>query len=52
MLEFARNRVDALPKVPAQVWFSVGTLTSFAWLLLQDKIHPLVVYLLQTYLTF
>ena len=52
MLEFARNRVVALPRVPAQTLFSVGTLASFAWLLLQDKIHPLVVYLLQIYLTF
>ena len=52
MLQSARNRVVAVPRVPAQVFLSAGTLVSFGWLLLQDKIHPLVVYLLQLYLTF
>jgi len=52
MLESTRQRVEALPRVSAQVWLSVGTLASFAWLLLQDKIHPIVVYVLQVYLTF
>ncbi len=52
MLESARNRDVAISRVPAQVLLSAGTLTSFAWLLLQNKIHPIVVYLLQVYLTF
>ncbi len=56
MLESARNRDVAISKVPAQmsvqVLLSAGTLLSFAWLLLQNKIHPVVVYLLQIYLTF
>ncbi len=60
MLESARNRDVAISKVPAQVLaqlpvqvlLSAGTLLSFAWLLLQNKIHPIVVYLLQVYLTF
>ncbi len=56
MLESARNRDVAISKVPAQlpvqVLLSAGTLSSFAWLLLQNKIHPIVVYLLQIYLTF
>ena len=52
MLEFTRSHVDVLPRIPVQVWLSAGTLGSFAWLLLQDKIHPAVVFLLQTYLTF
>jgi hypothetical protein len=34
------------------VLLSIGTLASFGWLLLQGKIHPLVLYLLQVYLTF
>lgn len=52
MLDSTRNRVEALPRVPAQVLLSAGTLTGFSWLLLQDKIHPFVIYLLQVYLTF
>ncbi|MEM7350959.1 MAG: hypothetical protein AAF657_09150 [Acidobacteriota bacterium] len=52
MLESLRNREVAVPKVPAQALFSAGTLLSFTWLLLQNKIHPIVVYLLQVYLTF
>ncbi len=57
MLESARNRDIAISKVPAQVMpvqvlLSAGTVLSFAWLLLQNKIHPIVVYLLQIYLTF
>lgn len=52
MLESARNRATALPRVPAKVLFSAGTLTSFGWLLFENKIHPLVIYVLQLYLTF
>ncbi len=52
MLQSARSRVAGIPRVPAQMWLSVGTLSSFAWLLLQNKVHPIVVYLLQVYLTF
>ena len=52
MLDSARNRVEALPRVPVQVILSAGTLTSFAWLLLLDRIHPVVIYLLEVYLTF
>ncbi len=52
MLESIRNRDVAISRFPVQVVFSAGTLLSFAWLLLQNKIHPIVVYLLQVYLTF
>lgn len=52
MLESVRRREVAVPRVPTQVLLSAGTLASFVWLLLQDKIHPIVVYLLQIYLTF
>ncbi len=52
MLEFTRHRIAALPRVPAQVIFSAGTVASFGWMLFQDKIHPLAIYLLQVYLTF
>ncbi len=52
MLQSARNRAVALPRVPTQILLSAGTLASFGWLLLQGKIHPIVIYLLQLYLTF
>ena len=52
MLESARRRLLSIPRVPVQPLLSVGTLTSFGWLLLQNKIHPFVIYLLQVYLTF
>ena len=52
MLGSARNRVIVLPRISAQMLLSAGTLASFGWLLLQNKIHPMVIYLLQIYLTF
>ena len=52
MVESLRRRVLSIPRVPAQWLLSAGTLGSFTWLLLQDKIHPIVIYLLQVYLTF
>lgn len=52
MLESTRKYAVALPKVSPQVALSAGTIGSFAWLLLQNQIHPIVVYLLQVYLTF
>lgn len=52
MLDFARSRAEALPRIPVQFLVSVGTLSSFAWLLLTDSVHPFFVYLLQLYLTF
>ena len=52
MLNSASTRTEALPKIPVNLLLSAGTLSSFAWLLLQDRIHPAVMYLLQVYLTF
>ena len=52
MLESARNRVVALPRIPTNALLSTGILASFGWLLYQNKIHPIVIYLLQLYLTF
>lgn len=51
MLESIRSTV-AISDGPAKVLFSVGTLASFFWLLAHDLIHPLVIYVLQLYLTF
>jgi len=51
MVEFAKKLV-AVPEIPMQ-WLAVaGTCTGFGWLLLQDRIHPLVVYCMQLYLSF
>jgi hypothetical protein len=52
MLQSVRRRRLAIPRVPTQLLLSIGTLGSFGWLLLQNKIHPIVIYLLQVYLTF
>ena len=52
MLDFARSRTEALPRIPVQFLVSAGTLTSFTWLLFTDSVHPFFVYLLQLYLTF
>ncbi len=52
MLESARRNIATLPKVPAQVLLSAGTMVSFAWLLANNRIHPILVYVLQIYLTF
>ncbi len=42
----------ALPRLPLRTVASAGVVGSFVWLLAQDLIHPLVVYLLELYLTF
>lgn len=52
MLDSARNRVEALPRVPAHLLLSAGALSGFSWMLLQGQIHPFAIYLLQIYLTF
>ena len=51
MLESIR-RVVTVPEIPVKALLSVGTLISFVWLLGQDLIHPLAIYLLQLYLAF
>lgn len=51
MLESVRKSV-AMPRVPAKTLASAGALGSFFWLLAHDLVHPLVIYLLQIYLTF
>ncbi len=51
MLESVR-KIAAVPEVPVRVLLAVGTIASFGWLLAQDRIHPIVVYCLQVYLSF
>src|SRR6266545_2553223 len=50
MLESVRKLV--VPSIPGKVLLSATTIASFAWLLAQDRIHPLVVWALQLYLSF
>jgi hypothetical protein len=38
--------------VPGKVVLSAGVLTSFAVLLANDLVHPIVIYALQLYLSF
>jgi hypothetical protein len=51
MLESIRAAV-AVPRLPAQALLSVGTVVSFGWLLANDLIHPVVIYLFELYLSF
>lgn len=51
MLESVRSLV-ALPRLPWMLSASVGSVVTFAWLLVHDQIHPLVIYLAQLYLSF
>lgn len=41
-----------LPVDQADRILALGAFGSFFWLLLNDKVHPLAVYLLQAYLSF
>lgn len=51
MLESLRKAV-VIPSAPAWPWVSTASVAAFGWLLAQDLIHPVVVFLLQLYLTF
>ena len=50
MLQAVAKQVASL-RIPLDRLVVVGVVSSFLWLLLQDRIHPVVVYLLQLYLT-
>lgn len=41
-----------IPHLPVRVVASIGVVGSFGWLLAHDLIHPLVIYLMELYLTF
>lgn len=51
MLQSIR-KIRAIPEVAAQVLISAGVVLSFFLLLVQNHIHPIVVYFLQLYLAF
>jgi hypothetical protein len=50
MFEAVAKQVAAL-RIPLDRLIAAGVVASFLWLLLQDRIQPLAVYLLQLYLT-
>ena len=53
MLDLLRRTV-ALPEVSrsfAEIAVSAGVILTFLWLLIQDRVHPFVVYVAQLYLT-
>jgi hypothetical protein len=53
MLDSSRKWVAIeMPRVSGKVLFSVASLTGFTWLLAQDQVNPVIVYLLQLYLAF
>jgi hypothetical protein len=51
MLESIRKAVITIPEVPVQALLSIGAVASFGWLLLEDRVHPLLVYCLELYLS-
>jgi hypothetical protein len=46
------RREMVLPHVPAKMLLSGAVIASFAWLLSQDMVQPIVIYALQLYLSF
>ncbi len=51
MLESIRRHA-AIPHVPTRWLLSTGTVLSFGWLMANDLIDPIVLYLMQLYLAF
>lgn len=51
MLETVRRRL-AIPRMRIDVALAAATTVSFGWLLANDLLQPLAVYLLQLYLAF
>jgi hypothetical protein len=47
-----KHAAAAIPQVPGRILLGAGALTSFAVLLANDMVHPLVIYALQLYLSF
>ncbi|MDX1643713.1 MAG: hypothetical protein R3244_05060 [Thermoanaerobaculia bacterium] len=51
MFESVRQSL-ALPRLRVDMLLAAATVSSFAWLLIHDLLHPFAVYLLQLYLSF
>ena len=52
MLELTRKAVAVFPRFSIEAFAVVGTLSTFGWLLAQDLVQPIAVYLLEIYLAF
>ena len=52
MLDSLRKTASYFPRSPVRVWMPAVSLTAFGWLLAQDLIHPVVIFLIQLYLAF
>jgi hypothetical protein len=52
MLDSLRETLALPHRLPLRGFLSVGSLVTFGWLLTQDLVHPVVVYLFELYLTF
>ena len=50
MLQVAARQLASL-RLPFDRLIGVATMTAFLWLLLQDRIHPVAIYLLELYLS-
>ena len=51
MFETVRQSL-AVPRLRIDLLLAAATMSSFAWLLVADLVHPLAAYLLQLYLSF
>jgi hypothetical protein len=51
MLQSAVRQASTL-RIPVDRLLAAASVASFLWLLLSDRIHPLVVMMLELYLTF
>lgn len=51
MIDTLRKQLS-IPQIPVRALSSAGVIGSFVWLLANDLIHPVAVYLLELYLTF
>lgn len=52
MLDSIRETLAFPHRLPVNALLSAGSLATFGWLLTQDLVHPVVIYLFELYLTF
>lgn len=52
MLDSLRESLAIPHRLPVRAVLSVGSLATFGWLLTQDLVNPVVIYLFELYLTF
>jgi hypothetical protein len=52
MLDSLRESLALPHRLPLRTLLSAGSFATFGWLLSQDLVHPVVIYLFELYLTF